>query len=135
MKDGKAFSQLIEEYGAEEEEETKEEEGLAVEASKAKVPRKEKESKSSSGSSTSSTNGSVDDISKEKDPKASARAAASPLMSEEERNRGAVPMSVYASYLRHAGGIIWAPVIIGILTLMQGASGMLCSCSYQCLCS
>ena len=59
----------------------------------------------------------------DKGAKATTRAAAKPLMSEEERNRGAVPMSVYAKYLRHAGGVIWAPVIVGILALMQGASG------------
>ncbi|KAH8110166.1 multidrug resistance-associated ABC transporter [Phellopilus nigrolimitatus] len=69
MKDGKAFSQLIEEYE------------------------------------------------KPQDGKAKAQ-----LMSEEERNRGAVPFSIYNQYLKHAGGAFWAPVIILLLTLMQGAS-------------
>ena len=45
------------------------------------------------------------------------------LMTEEERNRGAVPTSVYTQYLKFAGGVIWAPVIILLLTLSQGASG------------
>ncbi|KLO13407.1 multidrug resistance-associated ABC transporter [Schizopora paradoxa] len=105
MKDGKAFSQLIEEYGAEEEEEKEDE----MQLEKEKSPK----GKSSASSST-------EDV--DKGVKAAARVAAKPLMSEEERNRGAVPMSVYAKYLRHAGGVIWAPVIVGILALMQGAS-------------
>ena len=45
------------------------------------------------------------------------------LMSEEERNKGAVTTATYSQYLKHAGGIIWAPVILLLLTLMQGASG------------
>ena len=48
---------------------------------------------------------------------------------EEERNRGSVPFSIYARYLKHAGGVIWAPVIILLLTLMQGASGMKTCCT------
>lgn len=117
MKDGKAFSQLIEEYGAEEAEE------LVAEG-------KEKEPQASVGSSASSTKASTDALDKQKDSKDTTPPVASPLMSEEERNRGAVPMSVYTNYLRHAGGVIWAPVIIVILTLTQGASGTSLSCCF-----
>lgn len=115
MKDGKAFSQLIEEYGAEEAEEKQVEELVA--------DGKEKEPQASVGSSASSTKASTDALDKQNDSKDNSPPVASPLMSEEERNRGAVPMSVYANYLRHAGGVIWAPVILAILTLTQGASG------------
>ncbi|KLO19493.1 multidrug resistance-associated ABC transporter [Schizopora paradoxa] len=110
MKDGRAFSQLIEEYGAEEEEDNEAEEAPAL------------ESGPQSSSSTSSTKASIEVVDKEKDTKDATPTAATPLMSEEERNRGAVPLSVYSNYLRHAGGVLWAPVIIAILTLMQGAS-------------
>jgi len=43
------------------------------------------------------------------------------LMQEEERNMGSVTWAVYAKYLRFAGGTIWAPIIILLLTLAQGA--------------
>lgn len=46
------------------------------------------------------------------------------LMSVEERETGAVTWSVYARYLRYAGGLVWAPVIILLLTLAQGAQGI-----------
>ncbi|RDB26371.1 Oligomycin resistance ATP-dependent permease YOR1 [Hypsizygus marmoreus] len=45
----------------------------------------------------------------------------STLMQEEERNIGSVTWEVYSKYLRFAGGIIWAPIIIILLTLTQGA--------------
>lgn len=50
------------------------------------------------------------------------------LMQEEERNIGSVDSAVYEKYLKAAGGVIWAPVIILLLVLSQAAQGMmLCS--------
>lgn len=46
------------------------------------------------------------------------------LMQEEERNMGAINSSIYGSYLKAAGGLVWGPAIILLLTLAQGASGM-----------
>lgn len=45
------------------------------------------------------------------------------LMQIEERNTGAVTWDVYKRYLQFAGGVIWAPVVIVLLTLTQGAQG------------
>jgi hypothetical protein len=45
------------------------------------------------------------------------------LMQDEERNVGAVACTVYAQYLRYAGGTTWAPWILGVLILLQGCSG------------
>lgn len=50
--------------------------------------------------------------------------ASAVLMQEEERNTGSVAWTTYAKYLRFAGGIIWAPIIVLLLTLTQAASGM-----------
>ncbi len=44
------------------------------------------------------------------------------LMSEEERERGAVPAIVYAKYLKQAGNLLWGPWLLITLCLMQGAS-------------
>ena len=44
-------------------------------------------------------------------------------MQAEERLTGSVLWSVYAEYLRYAGGLVWAPIIFLLLTLTQGASG------------
>lgn len=41
------------------------------------------------------------------------------LMTEEERNEGAVEAEVYLKYLRAAGSMWWAPFLILLLTLMQ----------------
>lgn len=46
------------------------------------------------------------------------------LMSTEERNIGAVPLSIYQQYLKFAGGIIWAPAMLLLLIFFQAASGM-----------
>ncbi|KAH8110164.1 multidrug resistance-associated ABC transporter [Phellopilus nigrolimitatus] len=100
MKDGKAFSQLIEEYGVLENEE-------GDEASESPDARTKPTANSQD----------IDSPEKPQDGKVKAQ-----LMSEEERNRGAVPFSIYNQYLKHAGGAFWAPVIILLLTLMQGAS-------------
>ena len=48
------------------------------------------------------------------------------LMQTEERNTGAVTWTVYKNYLRFAGGIIWAPIIVLLLTLTQAAQGVFC---------
>jgi len=47
------------------------------------------------------------------------------LMQTEERLTGAVSWSTYARYLRFAGTITWAPIILILLTLAQSASGQL----------
>lgn len=101
MRDGKAFSQLIEEYGALEKEEVE-----GVEDDTVNNAGKDK------GAAVPEAGA------KEGDGKVKMQ-----LMQEEERNRGSVPFSIYAKYLKHAGGVFWAPVIILLLTLMQGASG------------
>lgn len=99
MRNGQAFAKLVEEFGAQEEEDFTEEE--------------EKEKKNDEQAA-----GGVDKIAEPAKEKTA-------LMSEEERNRGAVPLSTYAAYLKHAGGIYWAPMIFLLLTLSQGASGEL----------
>ncbi|PPR03716.1 hypothetical protein CVT24_007391 [Panaeolus cyanescens] len=43
------------------------------------------------------------------------------LMQTEERNTGAVEWNVYGRYLKYGGGLFWAPIILGLLTLAQGA--------------
>lgn len=45
------------------------------------------------------------------------------LIQAEERLTGSVLWSVYSEYLRFAGGLVWAPIIVIFLTLTQGASG------------
>ena len=46
------------------------------------------------------------------------------LMQTEERNTGAVTWTVYQKYLGFAGGMIWAPIIVLLLMLTQGAQGV-----------
>ncbi|OBZ77828.1 Oligomycin resistance ATP-dependent permease YOR1 [Grifola frondosa] len=43
------------------------------------------------------------------------------LMQTEERVTGSVSYAVYTKYLRFAGGILWAPFIVLLLVLSQGA--------------
>jgi hypothetical protein len=45
------------------------------------------------------------------------------LMQVEERNTGAVTWITYSKYLRFAGGLWWAPIIILLLSLSEGAQG------------
>ncbi|KAG6863993.1 hypothetical protein C0991_001277, partial [Blastosporella zonata] len=45
------------------------------------------------------------------------------LMQAEERNTGSVTWKVYGDYLWFAGGVIWAPILILLITLAQGAQG------------
>ncbi|KAF8815566.1 multidrug resistance-associated ABC transporter [Phlegmacium glaucopus] len=42
------------------------------------------------------------------------------LMQLEERNVGAVSWEIYKKYLRFAGGLSWAPLILGLLIISQG---------------
>lgn len=51
------------------------------------------------------------------------KAANAALMQTEERNVGAIGYQTYAKYLKFAGGIWWAPFILLLLTLTQGAQG------------
>ena len=46
------------------------------------------------------------------------------LMQIEERNTGAISWSVYHKYLRFAGSVAWAPLLLFLLTLNQVAQGM-----------
>ncbi|KAF9466028.1 multidrug resistance-associated ABC transporter [Collybia nuda] len=92
MKDSTVFARLMDEYGNLEQEEQEE--------------RKKVKAK-----------GADDDDSVEVDPKK----AGATLMQAEERNTGSVTWAVYANYLRFAGGVVWAPIIILLLTLTQGA--------------
>lgn len=46
------------------------------------------------------------------------------LMQAEERAVGAVSFETYRKYFNFAGGISWAPVLVGLLILTQGATGM-----------
>jgi len=62
----------------------------------------------------------ADDSMEESGPKQNSNMA---LMQTEERNTGAVTWTVYKKYLGFAGGMIWAPVIVLLLTLTQGAQG------------
>jgi ATP-binding cassette subfamily C (CFTR/MRP) protein 1 len=41
------------------------------------------------------------------------------LMQEEERETGSVSWSVYSRYLKHAGGLVWFPINVGLLILTQ----------------
>lgn len=45
------------------------------------------------------------------------------LMQEEERFTGAVALPTYKEYLKHAGGLVWAPVIVLFLLIGQGFQG------------
>ncbi|KAJ4474268.1 multidrug resistance-associated ABC transporter [Lentinula aciculospora] len=55
------------------------------------------------------------------DPTSVDKAANAALMQMEERNVGAVGFETYSKYLKFAGGIWWAPFILLLLTLTQGA--------------
>ena len=46
------------------------------------------------------------------------------LMQIEERNIGAITWGTYHKYLRFAGSVAWAPVLLFLLTLSQVAQGM-----------
>ena len=100
------FSRLMEEYGSLEEEEAAKEEKAA------KKRTRRKESKGPTADDA--------DSSEEAGPKKADNAA---LMQTEERNTGAVTWTVYKGYLRYAGGVVWAPFILTLLTVTQVAQG------------
>ncbi|KAJ7607370.1 multidrug resistance-associated ABC transporter [Roridomyces roridus] len=99
MKDGVAFSRLMEEYGNREQDKVVDEKSAAAEGKKESDVPDDKEAA---------------------DPK-KAQAA---LMQEEERATGAVSADVYGKYLKYAGGIVWAPIVILLLTLSQVANNL-----------
>ncbi|KAJ7457054.1 multidrug resistance-associated ABC transporter [Mycena latifolia] len=92
MKDGVVFSRLMEDYGNIDQEE----QASTVKGEKAAVVADDK-----------------DTIDAKKDQAA--------LMQTEERSTGAVSWETYRKYLKYAGGVAWAPFIILLLTLSQGA--------------
>lgn len=51
-------------------------------------------------------------------------AISTPLMQEEERAVGAVPLSTYKRFLDHAGTAAWLIPLFVLLTLAQGAQGI-----------
>jgi ATP-binding cassette, subfamily C (CFTR/MRP), member 1 len=94
MKDSIVFSRLMDEYGSLDQEEEAGNNGNKTEGAGANAPEE-----------------------------VGGKKADSPLMQTEERNTGSVTWEVYSKYLRFAGGVIWAPVILALLTLTQGAQG------------
>ncbi|KAG8979667.1 hypothetical protein FRB94_011257 [Tulasnella sp. JGI-2019a] len=93
IKNGDAFSHLVEEYGTSAK---KEDDSEDEEEEKAK-PEKEK--------------------------KSSARGAAgAAMMQEEEREVGAVSWGVYTHYARSMGSVIWAPLLIFLMGMAQVAT-------------
>ena len=46
------------------------------------------------------------------------------LMQVEERNTGAVTWNTYTRYLTYAGGVVWVPIILGLLLLDEAARGV-----------
>ncbi|KAJ7461221.1 multidrug resistance-associated ABC transporter [Mycena latifolia] len=55
------------------------------------------------------------------DPQIGAKKDQAALMQTEERNTGAVSWETYRKYLKFAGGTVWAPITLLLLTLTQGA--------------
>lgn len=94
MADGDVFSHLMDEYGNQNAEHAEAAEGETVKK----------------------------DIYQKSIVKAKSDASQAALMQEEERQTGAVTLTTYTKYLRYAGGLIWAPFILAMLVLMQGAS-------------
>ncbi|TFK36263.1 multidrug resistance-associated ABC transporter [Crucibulum laeve] len=98
MNKGPVFSRLMDEYGSLEQAEEKD-------ADTANPRRKDEKKGAADGES-------LEDASKK---------TKTALMQTEERETGAVSWAVYRKYLRFAGGLIWAPAILGLLILTQGA--------------
>ncbi|KAJ7852952.1 multidrug resistance-associated ABC transporter [Mycena leptocephala] len=92
MKDGVAFSRLMEEYGNLDQEDH----ASTVKGDKAVVVADDEE---------------ID-----------AKKEQAALMQTEERTTGAVSFETYGKYLTFAGGLVWAPIIVLLLTLAQAAS-------------
>jgi hypothetical protein len=96
MKDSVVFARLMEEHGSKEQEE----------AEPTERKKRKKGGEDGAGAGTAKKN--------------------ADLMQVEERNIGAVTWDVYKRYLRYGGGLVWAPIIVCLLTLTQGAQGTLC---------
>ena len=105
MASGVIFSHLLEEYG-----------NFEVEADANNYLSRKREVKKDSK---------VEDSTEKGGPKKNSNMA---LMQTEERNTGAVKWTVYQKYLGFAGGITWAPIIVLLLTLTQGAQGAFWFC-------
>ena len=95
MADSVLFSRVMEEYGSQEEEKEEEEE----EGKDGKSKEKSGDDKAKSGKKGG-------------------------LMQAEERLTGSVSTMVYVKYLRYAGGLLWAPIILALLVAYQGVQGM-----------
>jgi ATP-binding cassette, subfamily C (CFTR/MRP), member 1 len=54
---------------------------------------------------------------------AAQKEAAMALMQAEERNTGAVSWDIYKKYMRSAGGLFWAPLILTAIVLNEAAQG------------
>lgn len=94
------FSHLIEEYGSMELEE-------------------ELNEASPAGKRSRKTKGFADESAE--DEVSASKRAQNALMQMEERITGSVTWDVYRKYLKFAGGIVWAPTILLLLTVTQGA--------------
>lgn len=105
MANGVIFSYLMEEYG-----------NLEAEANSSNHPPSNRKVKKDAE---------AEDSTEEAGPKKNSNIA---LMQTEERNTGAVTWTVYQKYLGFAGGMIWAPIIVLLLTLTQGAQGVFWFC-------
>ncbi|KAJ7658502.1 multidrug resistance-associated ABC transporter [Mycena rosella] len=92
MKDSVVFSRLMEDYGNLDQEE---------------------QAEGAKGEKAAIVAGDEDAVDAKKDQAA--------LMQTEERQTGAVSWETYGKYLGFAGGIIWAPIIVLLLTLAQAA--------------
>jgi ATP-binding cassette subfamily C (CFTR/MRP) protein 1 len=94
IKNGRAFARLVEEFGSQE------------------TPLEETET--------------LETLEEATDPKAKLKSTTdrAALMQKEERNTGQVENITYAKYLRAAGGLSWAPLLVLLLTLAQAAQGM-----------
>ncbi|KAF8578287.1 multidrug resistance-associated ABC transporter [Ramaria rubella] len=92
INNGHAFSRLVEDFGSREEEELEEIEVLET-LDEATKPKAE--------------------LQDDDDRPA--------LMQKEERNTGQVELVTYTKYLKAAGGLLWAPFLVGLLTFSQVA--------------
>lgn len=49
------------------------------------------------------------------------------LMQIEECSTGAVEWNTYKRYFAYVGGVVWIPIVLGLLALLQGTTGKLTS--------
>lgn len=104
------FSRIIEEYGNADSDSEDEEQHKASDARKLSRRNASKAGKAESDSL--------------EDEKAVAlkKDSGATLMQEEERATGAVTSTIYKNYMKYAGGLYWAPWVLGLLVIVQGAS-------------